>query len=593
MRWLFEDKNLLNNYKQITLDTLKLKNTYTVLGRIIKVRDHGKKRFLKMFYNFQELQVVLNDNITDNIVRGSIVKITGRLSHRDIESDKAWITKNTTNLEILEQIKTCTQYDEIFKIKSHLKSLSINDAYELQADKIDLVIVPKVPHPFDPFDNKISKLSEDLSHKYRGLYLLAINNNLKMRAQLFQFTRDFIHQYGFTEIHTPLMTSSSPEGARDFVIPSRLHLNKYYALPQSPQIFKQILMVGGIGRYYSLAPCFRDEDARRDRLYGEFYQFDLEAECDSEDHIIELGLKYIKSVLNNFDPTATLNVQTMSFDTAILKYGVDKPDLLMPSIILAPDFVTQLNIFSQYKYVKSFSMPLDGFNVKSRKELLDIVKKAYVQRHTTGLFEYISYQNQKFSGVFKKLWKENIIDPKDQITIFAAGNNEKKISIIIGKIRANMLTYIRDTEKHPYSIVTIKNFPMYEMKDNKITFMHNPFSKPIKSSTSDILDTKSHQFDFIINGYEIASGSLRNTDIDSLINGFITCGHNFEDVNHNFRAIIKSFEHGVHPHAGMALGLERLLSIILRCKNIRDTVAFPMNAQGRDTFTNAPNELLL
>lgn len=455
-----------------------------------------------------------------------------------------------------------------------------------------------------PFEISRSKESlEDTRLKYRYLDLRneSVHNNILFRSKVIDFIRETMKSMGFTEIQTPIITATSPEGARDFIVPSRKFKGKFYALPQAPQIFKQLLMVSGFDKYFQIAPCFRDEDPRSDRLYGEFYQLDFEMSFVTEEDVYKVGEKVFYNVFTNFSEKEVSKppFRRIPYREAMLKYGSDKPDLRNPLII---EDLT--NILSKSDFVPFKDTQIRGIKVSSIDKSNSWFKQMeeYV-KSINGTLGYIKVvENNKFKSSLDKFLNDEIrnnlieklnLNEGDTVFILA----DKKVNKLAGNLRNKLAEELELIDKNKYEFCIVNDFPFFEEDEENggITFSHNPFSMPQGGMDALLnknpLDILAYQYDFVCNGYEMASGGVRNHDRDILKKAFELVGYSEDVVKSKFPALYEAFRYGAPPHAGMAPGIDRILMLLKDEENIREVVAFPLGANGADSMMGCPSEV--
>ena len=455
-----------------------------------------------------------------------------------------------------------------------------------------------------PFEISRSKESlEDTRLKYRYLDLRneSVHNNILFRSKVIDFIRETMKSMGFTEIQTPIITATSPEGARDFIVPSRKFKGKFYALPQAPQIFKQLLMVSGFDKYFQIAPCFRDEDPRSDRLYGEFYQLDFEMSFVTEEDVYKVGEKVFYNVFTNFSEKEVSKppFRRIPYREAMLKYGSDKPDLRNPLII---EDLT--NILSKSDFVPFKDTQIRGIKVSSIDKSNSWFKQMeeYV-KSINGTLGYIKVvENNKFKSSLDKFLNDEIrnnlieklnLNEGDTVFILA----DKKVNKLAGNLRNKLGEELELIDKNKYEFCIVNDFPFFEEDEENggITFSHNPFSMPQGGMDALLnknpLDILAYQYDFVCNGYEMASGGVRNHDRDILKKAFELVGYSEDVVKSKFPALYEAFRYGAPPHAGMAPGIDRILMLLKDEENIREVVAFPLGANGADSMMGCPSEV--
>ena len=455
-----------------------------------------------------------------------------------------------------------------------------------------------------PFEISRSKEStEDTRLKYRYLDLRnsEVHNNILFRSQVIDFIRTTMKSMDFVEIQTPIITSPSPEGARDFIVPSRKFKGKFYALPQAPQIFKQLLMVSGFDKYFQIAPCFRDEDPRSDRLYGEFYQLDFEMSFVTEEDVYKVGEKVFYNVFTNFSEKEVSKppFRRIPYREAMLKYGSDKPDLRNPLII---EDLT--NILSKSDFAQFNDTQIRGIKVSSIDKSNSWFKQMeeYV-KSINGTLGYIKVvENNKFKSSLDKFLNDEIrnnlieklnLNEGDTVFILA----DKKVNKLAGNLRNKLGEELELIDKNKYEFCIVNDFPFFEEDEENggITFSHNPFSMPQGGMDALLnknpLDILAYQYDFVCNGYEMASGGVRNHDRDILKKAFELVGYSEDVVKSKFPALYEAFRYGAPPHAGMAPGIDRILMLLKDEENIREVVAFPLGANGADSMMGCPSEV--
>lgn len=455
-----------------------------------------------------------------------------------------------------------------------------------------------------PFEISRSKESlEDTRLKYRYLDLRneSVHNNILFRSKVIDFIRETMKSMGFTEIQTPIITATSPEGARDFIVPSRKFKGKFYALPQAPQIFKQLLMVSGFDKYFQIAPCFRDEDPRSDRLYGEFYQLDFEMSFVTEEDVYKVGEKVFYNVFTNFSEKEVSKppFRRISYREAMLKYGSDKPDLRNPLIIEDLTNILSKSDFAPFKDTQIRGIKVSSIDKSNSwfKQMEEYVKSI------NGTLGYIKVvENNKFKSSLDKFLNDEIrnnlieklnLNEGDTVFILA----DKKVNKLAGNLRNKLGEELELIDKNKYEFCIVNDFPFFEEDEENggITFSHNPFSMPQGGMDALLnknpLDILAYQYDFVCNGYEMASGGVRNHDRDILKKAFELVGYSEDVVKSKFPALYEAFRYGAPPHAGMAPGIDRILMLLKDEENIREVVAFPLGANGADSMMGCPSEV--
>ena len=458
-----------------------------------------------------------------------------------------------------------------------------------------------------PFEiNRSTDAFEDTRLKYRYLDLRnpKVHDRILFRTEVLDYMRKIMKEMKFTEIQTPIITASSPEGARDFIVPSRKYKGKFYALPQAPQIFKQLLMCSGFNRYFQIAPCFRDEDPRSDRLYGEFYQLDLEMSFATDEDVYEVGEKIFYDIFTHFSDkeVSPRPFRRIPYREAMLKYGSDKPDLRNPLIIEDITDILSKSTFEPFKtsHIRGITVTnIDKSNswYKSMEEYMKSVG-------AVGLSYIKVNEDMTFKSSIDKFLddslRKELIDKCHLVpgsALFVLADSKNKINKLAGLLRIKLGSELDLIDKNKYEFCIINDFPMYEYneEDGKFDFGHNPFSMPqggLEALKEDNLENVlAYQYDFVCNGYEMASGAVRNHDIKIMKRAFELAGYTEEDVETKFRSLYTAFQYGAPPHAGMAPGIDRILMLLKDEENIREMVAFPLGANGADVMMGCPGEV--
>ncbi len=476
---------------------------------------------------------------------------------------------------------------------------------ELFADKIEILGKRTKGLPFEILNNR--NVREDLRLEYRFLDLRSRKNleNLKLRAELIQFLRKEMIEQGFLEVQTPILTSSSPEGARDYLVPSRVYPGKFYALPQAPQQFKQLLMVSGIDKYFQIAPCFRDEDSRADRSPGEFYQLDMEMAFATQEDVFEIMEKVIYDAFTKFSNKKVLEYPfpRISYNDAMLKYGTDKPDLRNPLIIKdVTDIFEKLDIkVFNGKIVRTITLP-NGANA-TRTFYDSMVEFAINECKAKGLAWLKVNDDRTLQGPIAKLIPDESreilltkTDAKPGDSIFFIAEHKGIVEKLAGQIRQEIGKKQNLIDDSIYKFCWIVDFPMYEIGDDgKIEFSHNPFSMPQGGMdsliTKDPLEIYAYQYDIVCNGIELSSGAVRNHDPEIMVKAFEIAGYKEDEIMNKFSALYKAFHYGAPPHAGIAPGIDRMLMLLTSEESIREVIAFPMNSKAQDLLMGAPGKI--
>ena len=460
-----------------------------------------------------------------------------------------------------------------------------------------------------PFEINVEgqNVREDLRLEYRFLDLRneKIHKNIILRSKILKDFRTAMDELGFTEIQTPILANSSPEGARDFLVPSRLHSGEFYALPQAPQQFKQLLMVSGFEKYYQIAPCFRDEDPRADRSPGEFYQLDFEMSFATQEDVFDVIEEVLPKV---FKENTNWKVDEgpfirIPFKESMEKYGTDKPDLRNPLIICDLTDIFEGTEFNSFKDKTVKAITVENMQEKPRKFFDNMSKYAVDELEAKGLAWVKVDENGNLTGGISKFIdddrKQKIFEKmnvKPNSAIFFVGDEYNKAVKIAGGVRIKLGQELDLLEKDCYKFCFIVDFPMYELSDEgTIDFNHNPFSMPQGGlealETKDPLDIYAYQYDAVCNGYEILSGAVRNHDQEIMIKAFEIAGYTVEDVKGKFGALFNAFSYGTPPHAGAAPGIDRIVMLLAKEDNIREVIAFPKNKKARDLLMNAPSKV--
>lgn len=557
--------------KDITNDMVKTK--IVVSGWVQNIRDHGGVLFLDLRDTTGVLQTVSNDDeMFKGLARESVVKLEGTLRKRD---------KDTIN--------------------EKLKSGEV----ELLVDKLEILGTSLHELPFEIISSK--QVQEDIRLKYRYLDMRndKVKSNILLRSEILHYLRNKMYDLGFTEVQTPILTTSSPEGARDFVVPSRNFKGKFYALPQAPQIYKELLMVGGIDKYFQVAPCFRDEDARRDRTL-EFYQLDLEMSFITEEEVLELGENIFYDVFTKYSDKEVSKkpFRRIDYMDSMEMYGTDKPDLRNPLVIKDISRVLKSTTFGPFKSSVVKAIVVDGIGDKSNSWFNEVVEYAS-SVGMPGIGYLTLCKNGTFKGPIDKFLtdkerKELIeyLNMKENSVVFFIANKVKKVAQkFAGLIRIELGKKLDLIDENRIELCIINNFPMFEYDDKlrKYEFCHNPFSLPhdtkIEYNKDNIEKVLAYQYDFVCNGNEMASGAIRNNDLDSLVKGFEVVGYTRDEVEKRFSSLFTAFKYGCPPHGGMALGIDRILMIIKDEINLREVQAFPTSTSGQDLMMGSPSVL--
>lgn len=566
---------------RILLDkvTDKIDQKVSIAGWVQTRRDHGGVIFIDLRDHTGIAQVVVNPNqseafaLAEGIRDEFVIRVEG------------FVTARGEGL-----------------INPNLETGSI----EIVAENI-VILNRSEALPIQPFSDQ--QASEELRLQYRFLDLRRpkMQQMLKKRAEMFGIIRRFVEEQDFTEVTTPILANSSPEGARDFLIPSRLHEGKFYALPQAPQQFKQLLMVGGVPRYYQLAACFRDEDPRADRLYGEFYQLDAEMSfIESGEEVRQTFDPLISSLVTDFagKKLTFTEIPRIPYQEAMERYGSDKPDLRfsMELVELTDVFsTTDFAVFKNSETIKAIKV--DGGGSLSRKQIDGFTEIA--KSEGAGGLAYIIYEDGQSRSPIAKFLSEqelseiqNRLGAKDGDAVFFGADKRRLVNKVLGRLRGEFASHFNLKKSDEVALAWIVDFPFYEWDESrkKVDFGHNPFSMPKGGLASldvatdeEKLSIVADQYDMVMNGYEICSGGVRNHNPDTLYKVFGLLGHDQAYVDAKFGAMITAFKYGAPPHAGLAYGVDRMFMELMNESNIREVIAFPKNGSGVDLMMNSPS----
>ena len=481
---------------------------------------------------------------------------------------------------------------------------------EIDAKKVVLLGECESTLPFEINSEKadIEAVREDLRLEYRFLDLRnnKIHNSILLRSKIMKAIRDKMDEMGFAEIQTPILANSSPEGARDFLVPSRLHPGEFYALPQAPQQFKQLLMISGFDKYYQIAPCFRDEDPRADRAPGEFYQVDFEMSFATQEDVLHTMEELITAVFKKHtnwkvDEAPFIRIP---YREAMEKYGIDKPDLRNPLIIQDATELFKDSEFNAFKDKTIKAIVVPNGAAQGRKFFDSMTEFAVEEQGAKGLaWTKVDENNTPQGGIAKFITEDILKGLEEKLgakagdSIFFVADKLQTAQKIAGQVRIELGKRLDLIEKNTYKFCFIVDFPMYEYNEDegKIDFNHNPFSMPQGGmealENKDPLDILAYQFDLVGNGYEMASGAVRNHDPKLMVKAFEIAGYSEKNVEEKFGALYKAFKYGTPPHAGAAPGLDRMIMLIADTQNIREVIAFPKNKKARDAMMNAPSRV--
>lgn len=568
--------NTSNIYRDRTMDKISegdVGATLRIAGWVENIRDHGGVSFIDLRDMYGVMQVVLRDtSLLDGISKEDCISVDGVIEHRDADTYNPKIPTGTIEIEA----RSIETLGKVYK-----------------------------PLPFEVMTSKETR--EDLRLKYRYLDLRnkKVKDNMVFRSNVISFLRQKMTEMGFLEIQTPILCASSPEGARDYIVPSRKFKGKFYALPQAPQQYKQLLMVSGFDKYFQIAPCFRDEDARADRSPGEFYQLDFEMSFATQEDIFRAGEEVLTAAFKKFAPegfeVTDAPYPVISYRQAMLEFGTDKPDLRNPLRIVDVTEFFQRCTFKPFhkKTVRAVRVHADmskGFHEK----LLQ-----FAQSIGMGGLGYLEVSSDMtYKGPIDKFIPDEM---KGEIaalaglaagdTIFFIADNEERAALFAGQIRTELGSRLDICEKNAYRFCFVNDFPMfeYDKEEKKIIFTHNPFSMPQGGlealNTMNPLDILAFQYDIVCNGVELSSGAVRNHNLDVMVKAFEIAGYTEEDLQKKFGALYSAFQYGAPPHAGMAPGVDRMIMLLRNEENIREIIPFPMNGNAQDLMCGAPGDV--
>lgn len=545
----------------------------TLSGWIENVRDHGGVSFIDLRDYYGVVQVVMRDtSLLDGLSKEDCICVSGVIDKRDAETYNPKIPSGTVELD-------CKTVKILGKVREQL--------------------------PFEIVTSKETR--EDLRLKYRFLDLRnrKVKDNVVFRAEVIAFLRAKMAEMGFLEVQTPILCASSPEGARDYIVPSRRYKGRFYALPQAPQQYKQLLMVSGIDKYYQIAPCFRDEDARADRSPGEFYQLDFEMAFATQEDVFKVGEEVLSATFAKFAPegyeVTKAPFPVISYEKAMLEFGSDKPDLRNPLRITdLSDFFDKCTFKPfQKKCVRAIKVHAEmskGFHEKLLSFALSI---------GMGGLGYLEVMpDGSYKGPIDKFIPDELKEELRALenlqagdTIFFIADNKEKAPKLAGQIRNELGDKLGLTEKNAYRFCFVNDFPMFGIdgETGKVGFTHNPFSMPQGGlealNEKDPLEILAYQYDIVCNGVELSSGAVRNHDLDIMVKAFGIAGCDEQTLKDKFGALYTAFKYGAPPHAGMAPGVDRMIMLLRNEENIREVIAFPMSASAQDLLCGAPNEV--
>ena len=565
-----------NKYRDVTLQEISesdIGRELRVAGWIENIRDHGGVSFVDLRDMYGVLQVVMRDtSLLDGLSKEMSVSIEGLIEKRDEETYNSRIPTGTI---------------------------------ELEAHKVDVLGRVYKQLPFEIMTSRETREEVRLKYRYLDLRNQKVKDNIIFRSQVIAYLREKMTEMGFLEIQTPILCASSPEGARDYIVPSRKYKGKFYALPQAPQQFKQLLMVSGFDKYFQIAPCFRDEDARADRSPGEFYQLDFEISFATQEDVFQVGEEVLSATFEKFAPEGFAVTKApypiISYKQAMLEFGTDKPDLRNPLRIIDLTDFFQACTFKPFqgrtvRAIKVHAEMSKGFHEKLLKFATDMGMGGlgYLE-----VAEDLSYKGpiDKFIPEEKKGELRELAQLAVSDTIFFIADKEERAAYYAGQIRTELGQKLDLIEKNAYRFCYINDFPMFERdpETKQIGFTHNPFSMPQGGlealNTMDPLDVLAYQYDIVCNGVELSSGAVRNHDMEIMEKAFAIAGYDEETLKTKFGALYNAFQFGAPPHAGMAPGVDRMIMLLRGEENIREVIAFPMSGSAQDLMCGAPGDV--
>ena len=565
-------------YRDHNCGELTIKNVgekVTIAGWVQRIRNLGSMIFIDLRDQFGITQIVVsadNKEKLENVVSECVIQVVGSVVERS--------NKNTKIL---------------------------TGEIEVEAQEIEILGKCKNVLPFEVNSEKTGEVKEDLRLEYRFLDLRndKLHKTILLRSEVMKTIRKKMDELGFTEIQTPILANSSPEGARDYLVPSRLHPGEFYALPQAPQQFKQLLMVSGFDKYYQIAPCFRDEDPRADRAPGEFYQLDFEMSFAEQEDVLKVLADVFRTVFTTHtdwkvDEAPFIRIPYLE---AMEKYGSDKPDLRNSLIIQDVTEIFKNVDFTAFKDKSVKIIVVPNGAEQGRKFFDNMTEFATNEAGAKGLaWVKVDNENNLSGGISKYITPEVQKELEEKVGLnqnsaaFFMADELKTVQKIAGAVRIELGNRLDLLEKNVYRLCYIVDFPMYELSDEgKIDFNHNPFSMPQGGMealmTKDPLEILAYQYDVVCNGYEVASGAVRNHNPELMVKAFEIAGYSEEEVKNRFGALYNAFQYGTPPHAGAAPGLDRIVMLVADSKNIREVIAFPKNKKARDLLMRAPSKV--
>lgn len=568
--------NTSNMYRNRTLDQVTegdVGATLRLAGWVENIRDHGGVSFIDLRDMYGVMQVVMRDtSLLEGLNKEDCISVEGLVEHRDEETYNPKIPTGTI---------------------------------ELEAHSVEVLGKVYRQLPFEIMTSKETREEVRLKYRYLDLRNRKVQDNMIFRSRVISYLRQKMTEMGFLEIQTPILCASSPEGARDYIVPSRKFKGKFYALPQAPQQYKQLLMVSGFDKYFQVAPCFRDEDARADRSPGEFYQLDFEMSFATQEDVFRVGEEVLTETFQRFAPEGYEVTQApypvISYKQAMLEFGTDKPDLRNPLRIVDVTDFFQHCTFKPFhkKTVRAVKVHADmskGFHEKLLKFATSIGMGGlgYLEVLEDG-----SYKGpiDKFIPQARKQEMADLADLVPGDTIFFIADKEERAAVYAGQIRTELGQRLGLCEEKAYRFCFVNDFPMfeYDQEEKKIIFTHNPFSMPQGGlqalQEKDPLGILAYQYDIVCNGVELSSGAVRNHNLDIMVKAFEIAGYTQEDLKEKFGALYNAFQFGAPPHAGMAPGIDRMIMLLRNEENIREIIPFPMNGNAQDLMCGAPGEV--
>ena len=544
-----------------------------VAGWVENIRDHGGILFIDLRDQYGVVQVVIpNDSLLEGVRKETVVTIEGEVTRRDPETVNPKLATGTV---------------------------------EVRARTLEILGKVTEALPFEIGSSTDTKEEIRLKYRFLDLRNKKVKDKIILRSQVISFLRSEMERLGFTEIQTPILTASSPEGARDYLVPSRKHPGKFYALPQAPQQFKQLLMVAGFDRYFQIAPCFRDEDSRADRSPGEFYQLDFEMAFATQEEVFAVAEEVLSNLFSRFSDKKVDKAPfpRISYDEAMLRFGSDKPDLRNPlRIIDLSDLFVETD-FKPFRGQTVRAIPVPDCAGQPRSFFEQMLKFAE-GIGMKGLGYVKVNDDMTYAGPIDKflsdeqraeLARRGELKP-GYVLCFIADEKDTAPKLA-GQIRSELGRRLGLIDEDSFKMCFVVDFPMYELDEEtgEIVFTHNPFSMPEGGlealNTRDPLTIYAQQYDIVCNGVELSSGAVRNHDVDTLVRAFEIAGYDRETMIAKFPALYNAFHYGAPPHAGMAPGIDRMVMLLAGEENIREVIAFPMNSNAQDLLMGAPNEV--